>query len=337
MDDIKEFLTSLFKSARDRVANPFVGAFLLAWAVWNFRIILVLVGDGGDDDGGWQAKIEYLDKHYLNNGIDSHINLYILPALAALFWVFVLPGILRFITVYHERQLNITKSAVLAELEKSPLDADAVEKLTAAFLADRKKWKAERDELLSMMEPVVSISSIKAANGATPIPPAEGPTPEKAPAELVFEPIPLEEQLSTAGPVEAAKLLNLRAFADGTLHTATKRPPILFRGLRIRWPWLINKANIEVFPEHLRAKLDRQMLREDGLSLLYIIDSFDGFSVNEIEMRTGLHEVAINSALEDFVEVGLLEQNGDHYSPNADTTAFMKCLVKLGFDFTSED
>lgn len=59
MDDAKEFVASLLKTVRDRLGNPLVSAFTIAWLVWNFRVVLVLVGDG---DGGWRAKIDYLDK-----------------------------------------------------------------------------------------------------------------------------------------------------------------------------------------------------------------------------------------------------------------------------------
>jgi hypothetical protein len=40
---MKEFLQSIFKSTQERIKNPFVGAFMTSWVLFNWKPILFLV------------------------------------------------------------------------------------------------------------------------------------------------------------------------------------------------------------------------------------------------------------------------------------------------------
>lgn len=46
METVREFFDSIRKHLRDRLANPLYTAYLVSWAVLNFRLILVLFGEG---------------------------------------------------------------------------------------------------------------------------------------------------------------------------------------------------------------------------------------------------------------------------------------------------
>ncbi|MDO9004739.1 MAG: hypothetical protein Q7V20_14930 [Aquabacterium sp.] len=59
----KNSLTNLVGIFVSRLSDPLVWAFILSWAIWNYRLILVVLGDGP-----YRGKIAYIDEElYKNN------------------------------------------------------------------------------------------------------------------------------------------------------------------------------------------------------------------------------------------------------------------------------
>ena len=56
MDAVKDFFGSIREYVRDKTANPFWGAYVVAWVAVNFRLIAVLLGSGETAE-----KIAYID------------------------------------------------------------------------------------------------------------------------------------------------------------------------------------------------------------------------------------------------------------------------------------
>jgi hypothetical protein len=115
--------------------DPLVSAFAIAWCIWNWRILLVLIGDG---DGGWLAKIDYLDKRLMAPSSVWLLHGLVYPLLFACAWIFVLPPILRRDAVFHEGQSHRTKSAVMAALESAPISREEQGRMWANFLKEAK-------------------------------------------------------------------------------------------------------------------------------------------------------------------------------------------------------
>lgn len=79
---MKEFLQSLFKSTEERIKNPFIGAFITSWVIFNWKSILYIIFA----DNKIEDRIEFIMKHYSNVW-----NCLWLPLFSAVFYIVVLP------------------------------------------------------------------------------------------------------------------------------------------------------------------------------------------------------------------------------------------------------
>jgi hypothetical protein len=79
---MKEFLQSIFKTTQERVKNPFIGAFMTSWIVFNWKPILYFIFSSKDIE----EKMKFIDENF------SKINhLLWLPLSTAIFYVLILP------------------------------------------------------------------------------------------------------------------------------------------------------------------------------------------------------------------------------------------------------
>lgn len=85
MKSIKEFIISFFESAKDRLKNPVIGAFIMAWFAVNWRFIAILLFSSKSIE----QKIEFIELNYF----DIKLNLWI-PLAFAVFYVLILPYIM---------------------------------------------------------------------------------------------------------------------------------------------------------------------------------------------------------------------------------------------------
>lgn len=81
---MKEFLQAIFKSTEDRIKNPFVGAFITSWVVFNWKPILYIIFE----DETIKKKIDFIreTENYIN--IENYLWL---PLLSSIFYVGILP------------------------------------------------------------------------------------------------------------------------------------------------------------------------------------------------------------------------------------------------------
>lgn len=82
---MKEIIDAVFDTAKERMKNPFIGAFILSWVAFNWKPIIVLVFGTGSVEG----RISLIEKNY----IDLVWN-FVLPICFSLFYVMVLPYIM---------------------------------------------------------------------------------------------------------------------------------------------------------------------------------------------------------------------------------------------------
>ena len=85
MNSLKEFFLSFFESAKDRLKNPMIGAFVIAWIAVNWRFLAILFFSSKTIE----QKIEFIEGNYF----DINFNLWI-PLAFAVFYVLILPYIM---------------------------------------------------------------------------------------------------------------------------------------------------------------------------------------------------------------------------------------------------
>lgn len=228
MDDAKNFVLGIFQTVKERFGNPLISAYALAWAVWNFRLLMVVMGDG---DGGWRAKINYIDTQLMPRWQDWAVHGGFIPLAIALAWIYALPPILRRVAAHHERAANKTRSAIYQVTETRTLSAEDALEMRVVMLKKHAEWIAEKATTMQSLETYerateALTAELESARAAV--------TNLKADIEALKRPPP-REKFDFAGKetLEKAHALGLQLFRG----TQTVEPLVLFDGNELQWPW----------------------------------------------------------------------------------------------------
>lgn len=81
---MKEFLQNIFKTTEERIKNPFIGAFISSWILFNWKPILFIIFSSKIIED----KINFIENNFVAT---NHILWY--PLIAAIFYVLILPYI----------------------------------------------------------------------------------------------------------------------------------------------------------------------------------------------------------------------------------------------------
>ncbi|CAM4267660.1 hypothetical protein COAQ111491_14155 [Comamonas aquatilis] len=141
MDEAKNFMLGMMQTLKERIGNPFVGAFAAAWLVWNFKIVLVVLGKGP-----WEAKIKYIYKDLMPDRIDWFFHGYLIPGAVAAIWIFLLPPLFRKITVWHEKQINLNREAIYGVTEQKVLTNEEAVSLRTHILEEKTKLLDQKEK-----------------------------------------------------------------------------------------------------------------------------------------------------------------------------------------------
>lgn len=87
---MKEFLQAIFKSTEERIKNPFIGAFITSWILFNWRPILFVIFSSKIIE----EKISFIGENFIET---NHILWY--PLSAAIFYILILPYISLFFDI----------------------------------------------------------------------------------------------------------------------------------------------------------------------------------------------------------------------------------------------
>ncbi|MES2381809.1 MAG: hypothetical protein V4538_12255 [Bacteroidota bacterium] len=109
---MKEFLQSIFKTTEDRVKNPFIGSFITSWVLFNWKpIVFIILSSQIIED-----KIKYIETEFSNI-----VLVLLLPLLAAIFYVLILP----FLNLLFDELLKfplVKRNAIQMEKQKQKID-----------------------------------------------------------------------------------------------------------------------------------------------------------------------------------------------------------------------
>ena len=150
MDTLKDLWHSLNANLRERVSNPLYGAFILSWIVFNFRLLLVLAGDGG-----FREKIEFIDTAlYPTTTVTFRVGLFF-PSLVALIFVLVAPFIRRWVLVITGRIDAVTTAELLKVAANTPLSPEKADALRDSLSRERKR---RLDETRALEEQILQLN-----------------------------------------------------------------------------------------------------------------------------------------------------------------------------------
>lgn len=325
MDDAKEFLASILKTMRERLGNPLLSAFAIAWAIWNFRVILVLVGDG---DGGWLAKIDYLDKQLMVPSWMWAIHGLAIPLFIAGIWIFALPLVLRKVAVFHERQLNKTRGELITAMESAPISAEDRSQMWAKFHKERKAWSEEREELLKAVAQLETQATVLTAEPIPTVSPANDPAlPFNPPTRRAQE--NNESKLFALDPSQRAMALNLSMAKD--VRENGPEPRITFVGRAVRWPWLVPHRGLSGLSSQVATSIAGMSFTENELWLLHQVRSVESFALSWTDER----RFELQTAVDQLQEARLLDTNEEEGAGAINTQGrlFLAWLLRVGFEF----
>jgi len=141
MEAIKEIFASIRFQLSERLGNPLTGAFILAWCLINFRLFVVVFGEGE-----WPAKIEYIDKTlYPSSSVWASRTGWAL--LSAALYVFAYPFVAIWVIKFHRtRQKKLRELAISIEGE-TPITKEEKAALILRMKNSEQKAKKQIEEL----------------------------------------------------------------------------------------------------------------------------------------------------------------------------------------------
>ncbi|HBV6586205.1 coiled-coil domain-containing protein [Klebsiella pneumoniae] len=145
LESLKEFTTSTFNTAMNRVKNPAFGAFAISWCAFNWKQILYLFFA----DNGIYYKIEYISQN------SSWWNVIILPLFSSLVLCVGLPWVNNAITKWQSKPLDNADSIENFKQARMIQRSTRLQRLKAKHdvTYDRVKTGAEKD-IQSMKEQI---------------------------------------------------------------------------------------------------------------------------------------------------------------------------------------
>ncbi|MGY8873146.1 MAG: hypothetical protein ACKVJE_22200 [Pseudomonadales bacterium] len=112
---IEESIKSIKADLYDRVSSPLIFGFFVAWCVWNYKFLLVLLSDEKVLE-----KVRIIDEVLYRTEQQIILNGILYPLLSALIYIFIYPYPAKFIfSFYKKRQAEII--AVKKEIENNTL------------------------------------------------------------------------------------------------------------------------------------------------------------------------------------------------------------------------
>jgi hypothetical protein len=325
MDEAKQFVAALATTLRDRLGNPLVSAFSIAWLIWNFRIVLVLVGTG---DGGWKSKIDYLDRVLMVPASSWLWHGLLIPLVIALVWIFALPWVLRKIAIAHEMQANKTKEALLTARNEAPISAEERAVLWSKMHAERKAWGEERKELLA------AIDQLQQTRLVSPADPDDGNvllpgTPTATSATLEHEPV--DDDFFGLTTIGKAEILGLNLVPE---MAGTGAPTISFNDYHILWPWRVRNADRAGLLDSAAKLINGRSINEVELMMMFALRQGEGYSAAMQGLDSlGLDRFAAQASLDALRELRLVDFDGRKYSIAAPGRLVLAWMLRLGFTF----
>lgn len=139
LDDI---LASTKESLAERLSSPFLGSFVVAWCLWNWKFLVILFSAATvSQTFNLVEKVAYPDWYTIVTcGI-------LYPVLSALAYIFIYPYPARFIyafTLRRQREINETRQQIADE---TPLTVEESRRIRAEYVENDRKSKEALERL----------------------------------------------------------------------------------------------------------------------------------------------------------------------------------------------
>lgn len=285
MESIRDLFESFRSYLRDRLANPLYVSFVIAWGVLNFRLLMVVFGDGG-----WKEKIEFIDTQLYPDLLGWAWRWVGSPFLVAVLFVLASPFIHRWVTVFLREREKVTVAELLRIAGETPMPPEAADVLRTQLLEMRKARAEDRrraDEQINELNAQIELLQSRAVS-EKPNTTAEAVESQETDAILQAMKDPFAETLSDGRKVHSAssKLQLFDRDFSGLPSQVVNR--LLDSGLRIEQAWVLfimrdgspfTKNEINNHFSWSPSAFDRVLEQMTALQLLEVIDHTGAFQI----------------------------------------------------------
>ena len=338
MDSIKDVFSSLIGSIRERLGNPLIGAFILAWAIWNFRLLIVIFGDS--EGGGWREKLDFIDKKLMVPDTAWLIHGLLIPLAIALIWILLLPPALRKIAIVHQRQQVATRTALVAIQDENPMKGIEVANLRARVRKDAERWEDERSQLLKAIDDLrTRVGAYEAREPAADISPVPGDIAPSSATSMPFDTV----QLATANAFSLANYFDgdrsvddraamLKLRLGSPVSQPVKVASVTFYGHEIIWPWQMD--NVIATAAGLPSGEKAITFDHASIMVLFAIREMDGgTTAATLSLASRFDKFRVQVGFDQLRSLDLVDYAGQKYWINSNGRLFLAWLIRLGFEF----
>lgn len=154
MESVKDFLDSMKSYLRGRFSNPLYAAYFFAWSYLNFRLLMVIFGEGS-----WKEKITYIDGSLFSQNWHWWWYGFAYPLCIAVAYVAFAPFAYRWVTVFVKERDKLTVEKLMQIAGDTPLPNEAANRLRKKILQLESENKLQEsqsqqnvDELTAQLE-----------------------------------------------------------------------------------------------------------------------------------------------------------------------------------------
>ena len=148
---ISDYVNSIKVYLHERASSPLMGAFLVAWLTWNYRLVLLLFSSMPIEE-----KFEYIDSQLYLDGWDVVLTGIVYPLVASVFFLIAYPVPALWIFGYVRNQQKKQKEVQQAIDDETPLTREESRLIQQKLYSLRKAHEKELSELESVYTQRVS-------------------------------------------------------------------------------------------------------------------------------------------------------------------------------------
>lgn len=147
MDTVKEFFDAIKGQLAERLANPFTGAFCIAWVIWNFRLLMVFTGKGT-----YQEKFLYIDTSLYPDWRYWAMRGVAIPMATAVAYLWAYPRATRWLAEDHRKQQTKVNNLMKAAAGEALLSIDESTALRTRFAEAQQAWLKDRERITAEVD-----------------------------------------------------------------------------------------------------------------------------------------------------------------------------------------
>lgn len=133
-----ELVKSVRMHLSERLTSPLLGAFVVSWAIWNFRFLLVILSSADIDQ-----KLNLLDSVVFSHYQDVLLRGIVGPIVTALAWIFVYPYPSKYVYEFARKRQRELLDIRRAIEDETPLTIEDTRKFRREFAIKEEDLNAE--------------------------------------------------------------------------------------------------------------------------------------------------------------------------------------------------